>query len=678
MRVSPNGDFTAAITAAGSGASQPDLKVELLNYAVATTGWQQVGTTTGNTGRNHTLVAPDLGLVQAYVDAGSPNANVYVRKIPHNALTQPFPAWGAATYTTAQTTAGVNVAQMSDRIRLLFQDSGTNMLRYVDSFDNGVTWGAATDLVVLPGQCYGIAGDANSVLFVAYNVGVNSYTVAPIIAGVVAAPWSAGNVYGMGPGSITARNNGATYTVVAAVATAPPTGLTYGGSSIVVTTYALGSWGSTPYTVLQIVDSPNGTITLSAPHLDYWATPGITGAPPSYRLCYVRSDTGTYTGTFYTHLAVMSSIDALHWTEALEEVLHPSTYGGCWVSVVDASFLLSSDTVLRCPFFDGTGATPTHYKDCSADVLSYERVQSDGSAADVVVTLDNSRGQYSQGAATPLVRNAVLRVSEGYVLPGSVQGAAGNVVYTGVFYIDGWTYNRAADTSDITITARDGRKGLDRQSRFPLTYTGLTLASLVSEMATRGGFVWLVQVGTALTAQMSQVVSHVHRAGRRDMGTSTDTAEPTDGVQLRASAGGDGWTLPGRHSVGAAGRAGSCAGERDERHHGHTELDLPGRARELHAGGERPTRQPRGGVRTDHASGGHLPQRDREQRSMGRAERGRHGTGTLRLRERQDAHDYSHGLHPGQQRHPLRAAHRLCRRTGGAAQPLAGGVGRDH
>lgn len=123
--------------------------------------------------------------------------------------------------------------------------------------------------------------------------------------------------------------------------------------------------------------------------------------------------------------------------------------------------------------------------------------QTDGTPAQLTVTLQNDVGQYAGLAA--LRRNARLRLSLGYV--------GGGVIPTHVCYVDDWRYERAADRSLVVVSARDARAWLDRAARAPLVYSGRTVDWLTREVLARSG---LLAVQLPTTAQFGQSVATFH------------------------------------------------------------------------------------------------------------------------------------------------------------------------
>src|ERR671933_588910 len=129
--------LTAALQAA-IGSGTPECKVELIDwaphYSAVFSG--------GPSGRTDAAIAGDGALVQAYNDGAG---RVYVRRV----LDPTQPSWGSWTLITglAAAGAGVCLAQLSDRLRLFWQDSATTLIYAADSLDNGGTWSVLTTVV---------------------------------------------------------------------------------------------------------------------------------------------------------------------------------------------------------------------------------------------------------------------------------------------------------------------------------------------------------------------------------------------------------------------------------------------------------------------------------------------------------------------------------------------------
>jgi phage protein D len=105
-----------------------------------------------------------------------------------------------------------------------------------------------------------------------------------------------------------------------------------------------------------------------------------------------------------------------------------------------------------------------------AAVVKLDLTEKEGQPARLVATLDNTAGTYTGLAA--LRPNAQLLLSQGYV-------GAGRVA-THLFFVDEWTYVRAADVSQVVVVASDRAAWLERQARRPVSYAGATVAAIAA------------------------------------------------------------------------------------------------------------------------------------------------------------------------------------------------------
>jgi hypothetical protein len=175
----------------------------------------------------------------------------------------------------------------------------------------------------------------------------------------------------------------------------------------------------------------------------------------------------------YARVARTQSEDFVHWQAPLEDAAtFPS--GAAWLRHADCTLLVSAEMVRRAPLYDPT----TDYRDLTADITRLELVEREGEPARLTVTLDNSTGVY--GDLPALVPNGQLLLSRGFVGAG--------LLPTHLLYIDRWTLSRAADLNEITIAAQDRLRFLTRACRTPLSYTGRTVAYILSDLTALGGF----------------------------------------------------------------------------------------------------------------------------------------------------------------------------------------------
>lgn len=462
--------LTPALQAAvAGGTAAPAVTLELLDLAPH----YAAVFTNGPAGRHGAALAADGAIVQAYHDG---QHTIYARRVTDPAAM----AWGAwaTVAANAASSAGVTVARLSDRLRLLWQDGASTAIQAADSFDDGVSWSAAAPLFDPGATVSGLAADgAVQTIFVAYGAVGGSWRVA--VWSLQGTTWT-GTDWTNGDATVLAgvsavRNGDGSYLV--AVARQP--GAT-AGTALQVCTYVPGTGWSAVGTVVPADLSAGVAI----------ADPRVSVYDGRYHVAYVVADSGTVSGLVWSRAALAHSLDGIHWTDPLEDG-NSYTHGAVPLKHAAGYVLAAPDTAALAPLYSGS---PLQYRDCSADVSRLEVIQKDGEPGTLLVTLQNDAAQYSGLAA--LRPNAALRLSLGYAGAGTVPAY--------LFYIDDWSFLRAADENEVVITASDAAAWLDRQSRATLQYAGQTVEWLARETLARAG---LLSITLPATAQFSQVVA---------------------------------------------------------------------------------------------------------------------------------------------------------------------------
>ncbi len=462
----------ALAEAVGAGGATPLVRLELLDV----TPRYVPLFASGPVGRNAAALTLDGAVAQAYQDAAG---TVYTRRVPDPTVV-PWGAWMPIA-AGADTAAGVALARLDDRLRLLWQDGATTAVRAVDSFDGGVTWAAPATLFDPGARLAAVTADGTvGVVFVAYATGGGSWRVAVwSFAGVwQGADWTNGDV-GAVAGLHALRRDGDSFLL--ALAAQPNVGA---GVALLVCGYR-GTWDA-PLTVVppDASGNVNAGIRLAAPRLAAY--------DGRYHLAYSVVDAGAPSPLAAAHVALTHSADGAHWTDPLEDA-GIYAYGAVPLRVAAGYLLAAPDaSALAPPAYDPNAPNaPGRYADLSAALSRLEVVHKDGLPARLVVTVQ--QGLFDD---TPLRLNAALRLSLGY--------AGAGIVPAWLFFIEDWSLVRAADEDELVITASDRTTWLDRQSRTTLLYVGQTVGWLAREITTRAG---LVAVETPATAQFAYPVS---------------------------------------------------------------------------------------------------------------------------------------------------------------------------
>src|SRR5207237_7501144 len=132
------------------------------------------------------------------------------------------------------------------------------------------------------------------------------------------------------------------------------------------------------------------------------------------------------------------------------------------------------------------------------------------------VTIDNTNGVYnslialSSSYGKPIGMNTSLVLKEGYYIGTPPTTPA--TVQTGTYHINQILFERSPDQNQIRLLAYDLSRNLDLECRYQMSYSNLSLTSLITEVCARAG---LFQLTLPNTSQISQgVVSFVLRAGQ--------------------------------------------------------------------------------------------------------------------------------------------------------------------
>ncbi len=157
----------ALADAVRAGAAAPLVRLELLD----TVPHYAPIVDSGPLGRNAAVVAGDGAVAQAYLDEADGARPVYARRVPDPADAPWDTAW-MSIGTGADPGAGVALARLDDRLRLLWQDGHTTAVRAADSFDGGATWAAPVALFDPAARLAALAADGTlGTVFVAYAAG---------------------------------------------------------------------------------------------------------------------------------------------------------------------------------------------------------------------------------------------------------------------------------------------------------------------------------------------------------------------------------------------------------------------------------------------------------------------------------------------------------------------------
>jgi len=473
----------ALADAVRAGAAAPLVRLELLD----TVPHYAPIVDSGPLGRNAAVVAGDGAVAQAYLDEADGARPVYARRVPDPADAPWDTAW-MSIGTGADPGAGVALARLDDRLRLLWQDGHTTAVRAADSFDGGATWAAPVALFDPAARLAALAADGTlGTGFVAYAAGNEggggggggTWRVAAWSLGGAwrGADWTGGDLRAVAGLHAVRRDDGSYLLALAAQTNSGPGAGAGAGTALLVCAYA-GSWGA-PLTLVPPDASASDASGLRL------AEPRLAHYDDRYHLAYSVVDAGAPSPLATARVALMHSADGVHWTDPLEDA-GTYAYGATPLRVPAGYLLVAPDAAaLAPPYLEPPGAG--RYADLSAAVSRLEIFYRDGLPARLVAT-----AQVRAADIAPLRPNAMLRLSLGYIGAGMAPA--------GLFFIDDWSALRAVDEDETVITASDRTAWLDRQSRATALYEGRTVEWLVREVAARAG---LLLVDAPATAQFA-------------------------------------------------------------------------------------------------------------------------------------------------------------------------------
>jgi hypothetical protein len=244
----------------------------------------------------------------------------------------------------------------------------------------------------------------------------------------------------------------------------------------------------------------------------------------AYRLTWQVADTGSVSGLVYTRVARTASADFVHWQAGLEDA-EGFPHGAAWVRHATGQALVAGEAMRWAPAYDPVGS----YRDLTGDIVALDLREREGAPAQLVVTLDNSTGVYSNLPA--LQPNACLLLSQGFADTG--------LVPTHLLYLEQWTCVRAVDEASIVLVAHDRAQFLARQARYPLAYVHRTVAFILADLAAQAGFEQPAAIDTAVQFSEAPALFQVS-PGQTYVQAIDRLLALYDGGYLARTVGGDG------------------------------------------------------------------------------------------------------------------------------------------
>ncbi|MBX5459428.1 MAG: hypothetical protein IRZ31_21265 [Thermogemmatispora sp.] len=418
--------------------------------------------------------------------------------------------WATSAWVTLPGASGVMnqdgscaIANCGGLLRAFAQrGSGGNQLWVWTSANNGLSWSGPTPVLSPPGNALikGVACAGTNDVFFLYDVAGGEALGCSFFNG---SGWSSLQSWSLPPlgasGGLAAACTGTLYTLI------------YSDNySLSTCTFnaANGQWN------LGVAIAPATTTAIMR------LAPRLSWADGLYTLSCVEADSGNLTGSVYSYPRLRQSADLVHWSNGTILHMLPCTYGAVVLPVASPasgsagprSYVLTMPAIASAPLFQSSN--PQQSLDLSPAVLAYRRLERPGHPARLEVLLDNSGGSYnalvsSAGSYRPLGPGATLTLSEGYYAgtpPAPLQIKTGSYVLSQLHFL------RSPQENCLLLVASDRTRQLDLLARYQNSYSGQTLAFLISEVCARAG---LFNIALPTTNQMSQTIpSFVIQAGQ--------------------------------------------------------------------------------------------------------------------------------------------------------------------
>ncbi|HLV97657.1 MAG TPA: hypothetical protein VKT82_03170 [Ktedonobacterales bacterium] len=484
MRTLTTSIQNALAAAARTPASSVQLFDPIQHYASYQTGGLLEGISAA-------CLASDGAIIRAFTTqpTGAFVASLDVQRISDPGNSTQWNTWTSLSSGNLLRDAGCAVSNNSGTLHVFAQSGSSpyNLLVWT-STDNGATWSGPVTIAAINAAIRGLGSAGQNDVFYAYDItGGEALAVSRFSSGAWSSPatWTLG-VIPANVGLDAAWDSANSRYLLAVSDGRQITGYSYTPSG--------GVWALVG-SIAPLDSATSLGLGRFYPRLQLFD--GL------YNLSYVEVDNGAFTGLTYSYARLRQSSDFIHWSDGTL-LSQTFAFGPTWLkaptpptgSAGPAYYVLDNTYAWRAPVYNP--ANPSSLLDVSAQVLAFQRVEKNQHAGQVSLRLSNVGGQYNSPPMLGL--NTSIALAEGYHDPTS---GTPSTVTVGIYYVDRCQYLRAPDHNELLITASDATKRLDHAARLQTSYSGQTLAWLLTELAARAG---LFAVHIPTTNQFTQVV----------------------------------------------------------------------------------------------------------------------------------------------------------------------------
>jgi hypothetical protein len=471
--------LAAAVNATGA---QPTISITTQDFQ---SRYSRLASTGFSAARNAAIYSSGSSIIRAAVSQhGDPNT-VTAYRIPSPTTAANWPAAAVATLSTnAMASAGVCLVQSGSTIRCFWCDITSQGIKYADSTDDGVTWGAAQTAQSIPPSvtsiCQGIVAESTTSIVCAYQAftyAAAGFYQTKVAAGVWGA-WSGAigpltPVWGATRGIHMDASRASRVLVGGVQMRAQQSGF----AASATTWDGVATWSA--FASVHEMDTPSNGLS------NNWPTVHYNSADGYYYSAITLADDGSVSGTAQNRTNVWRSTDGLTWqlAGAAGTVF---SYEAHILVISGTTYVFDHASVWTAPGSPG----PT---DLTADVLTLDIHEQTQTWARFSLTLANNNGQYLNLAN--LRDNASIQIALGY---------NGTSIATHTCYLDAIRHEATGEQLITVVEGRGIGKFLAQVSPKLITFASKTVAQIAVQICATAG----VPLGSLPgTSQFSQVVA---------------------------------------------------------------------------------------------------------------------------------------------------------------------------